>query len=250
MLLEPKLRCVYGPVRSRRLGASLGINALPPGRKTCTLDCQYCQYGWADPAPVVPRGFPSVGTVLAEVEERLGALSERPAFLTFSGNGEPTLHPRFTDLVAGVLELRDRLAPAARVAILSNSTTLADAAVRAALVRLDVRIMKLDAGARATFERFNRPRRGLGLRAIVDQLRRLGGVTVQALFAGGPMGNAGDEDVEAWTAAVRRVAPHAVQIYSLDREAPSREILRLDGAALQRIADRLTDVGVAATVYG
>jgi len=249
VLLEPKERCVYGPVRSRRLGSSLGINPLPPGRKTCTFDCQYCQYGWADPAPIVRRGFPAVGAVLAQVEERLGALAEPPAFLTFSGNGEPTLHPRFPELVAGVLALRDRLAPTARLAILSNSSTLADAAVRAALARLDVRIMKLDAGRPTTFARFNQPRAGITLLEIVAQLYRLGGVTIQALFAGGPMGNAAEEEIEAWVAVVKHMAPVEVQVYSLDRDAPSREIRRLDPTELQRIAARLASSGIDARVY-
>ena len=249
MLLEPKQRCVYGPVRSRRLGSSLGINPLPPGRKTCTFDCQYCQYGWTGSAPMVRREFPPVGAVLAELEEQLAALSEPPAFLTFSGNGEPTLHPHFPELVAGVLALRDRLAPAARVAILSNSSTLADAPVRTALARLDVRIMKLDAGTPATFARFNQPRAGTTLRDIVEQLRQLGGVTIQTLFAGGPMGNAAPEEIEAWLAAVTRVAPLEVQVYSLDRGAPSQEIHRLDATELRRITDHLASMGLDARVY-
>jgi len=249
MLLEPKSGCVYGPVRSRRLGRSLGINPLPAGRKTCTLDCQYCQYGWTPPTPAPASAFPPPADVLRAVEERLGTLEEPPDYLTFSGNGEPTLHPRFPDLVDGVLGIRDRLAPRARVAILSNSTTAGDPEVRDALRRLDVRIMKLDAGRGETLRRFNQPRVGISVEDLVESLRALGGVTVQALFAGGRMGNAVEEDVEPWLEVVRRVRPVTVQVYSLDRDTPSRELLRLDAAALRAIADRLSERGIEARAF-
>lgn len=249
MLLEPKSGCVYGPVNSRRLGRSLGINALPAGRKTCTLDCQYCQYGWTTLEPAPRSAFPEVAEALRAVEARLASLAEPPDYLTFSGNGEPTLHPRFPDLVDGVLGIRDRLAPRARLAILSNSTTAGEPDVRDALRRLDVRIMKLDAGRGETLRRFNQPRVGIGVADLVESLRTLGGVTVQALFAGGLMGNAGEEDVEAWLEAVRRVRPVAVQVYSLDRDTPSRDITRLDAPALLAIVTRLAERGIEARAY-
>ena len=249
MLLTPKAGCVYGPVRSRRLGRSLGINPLPPNRKTCTFDCQYCQYGWSDRAANTRAGFPKVVEVLRAVEERLGTLPEPPDFLTFSGNGEPTLHPHFPELVAGVLAIRDRAAPAAHVAILSNSSRAGEWRVRDALRRLDVRIMKLDAGRGDTLRRFNQPRRATSVDDLVEHLRRLEDVTIQALFASGPKGNSSDEDVEAWVAAVARVRPLSVQVYSLDRDAPSGEIGRLNESALQRIADRLRGRSIDARVY-
>lgn len=167
-----------------------------------------------------------VGSLVRRVPKPLSA------FLTFSGRGEPTLHPDFPELAAGVLELRNWLAPAARVAILSNSTRAGDPAVRDALRRLDVRVMKLDVGRDEALRRFNRPRPDLRVESLIEWLRLLGGVTIQALFASGPMGNAGDGDIEAWVEAVRRIGPVSVQLYSLDRDVPSMEIGRLDGPAL------------------
>lgn len=250
MLLELKTDHVYGPVRSRRLGASLGINPLPPGCKTCSFDCLYCQYGWT------PRGcrsqpdaFPPVERVLAEVEAALVRLAEPPAFLTFSGNGEPTLHPAFPALVDGVIGVRDRLAPAARTAILSNSTRLGDPAVRAALQRLNARIMKLDAGTQAVLDTFNQPLEPLALGSVVDGLSALGGVTIQALFAAGPGGNLTEAHVAAWTAHVMRIRPVAVQVYTLARGVPSRDIEPAPAAALEAIAAALRVRGVPASAF-
>ena len=250
MLLELKEGCVYGPVNSRRLGRSLGINVLPAGHKVCTFDCQYCQYGWTRPDCLATAdGFPTVATVLAEIEAALARLPDSPSFLTFSGNGEPTLHPDFPRLVDGVIALRDRVAPSARTAILSNSTRVGDPAVRAALRRLDARIMKLDAGRQATLDAFNQPLEPLGIDELVEGLGDLGEVTIQALFAGGPAGNHNPEHVAAWLACVERIRPVTVQVYTLDRDVPSRHLAPVPRAELEAIATTLKTRGIAAIAF-
>jgi wyosine [tRNA(Phe)-imidazoG37] synthetase (radical SAM superfamily) len=250
MLLTPKSTIVYGPVRSRRLGRSLGINLLPAGRKVCSFDCQYCQYGFAVPMTQAPsRGFPAPAEVLATVETALAEQAEAPAWLTFSGNGEPTLHPRFAEIVDGIIALRDRLAPQARTAILSNSTRLPDDGIRHALARLDARIMKLDVGTEAGLRRFSQAAASLSLESIVDGLARLADVTLQTLFAGGPSGNLDAAEVTAWLAAVARIRPRAVQLYTLDREAPNAGLTRARAEELQDIRRRLAAHGIPATVY-
>ena len=250
MLLELKKGCVYGPVSSRRLGRSLGINVLPAARKVCTFDCQYCQYGWTRPDCLATAdGFPIVATVLAEMEAALARLPDPPAFLTFSGNGEPTLHPEFPGLVDGVIALRDRVVPSARTAILSNSTRVGDPAIRAALRRLDARIMKLDAGSQAVLDAFNQPLEPLGIDELVEGLRDLGDVTIQALFAGGPAGNHVPEHVAAWLARVERIRPVAVQVYTLDRDVPSRHLAPVPRPDLEAIAAALEARGIAATAF-
>ncbi len=250
MLLTPKNTIVYGPVRSRRLGRSLGINLLPAGRKLCSFDCQYCQYGFALPVTQAPSGgFPVPAEVLAAVEAALAVQTEAPAWLTFSGNGEPTLHPRFAEIVDGIIALRDRLAVQARTAILSNSTRLADDGIRRALSRLDARIMKLDVGTEVGLRRFSQAAASSSLESIVGGLARLGDVTLQSLFAGGPSGNLDPPEVAAWLAAVARIRPRAVQLYTLDREAPNAGLMRARPDELQDIRRRLSARGIPARVY-
>jgi wyosine [tRNA(Phe)-imidazoG37] synthetase (radical SAM superfamily) len=248
MVIHPKKCVVYGPVRSRRLGASLGINVLPSGSKRCTFDCLYCQYGWTAPASdELP--FPSVEEVLEGVEESLARLVHPPDYITFSGNGEPTLHTGFSALVDGVNRVRDRRAPSAKTAVLSNSTRASDPATREALGRLDARIMKLDAGTEETFRRLNRPVEAISLGAIVEGLRALPGVTLQSLFVAGPAGNAAPAEIEAWAARVESIAPVGVQIYTLERGWPSELIEPLGEERLEAIRDYLASRGIAAEVF-
>ncbi len=245
MLLTPKPGIIYGPVNSRRLGRSLGINVLPAAHKPCTFDCAYCHFGWTPCEP--PPPFPSVAQVLHEVEVALLRLD--PAFLTFSGNGEPTTHPDFGDIVDGVLRLRDRYLPTAQVAVLSNSTRVGDAQIRAALARLDARIMKLDAGSEEVLQSYNRPVEPITLQDILEGLRQIPGLTVQALFAGGPGGNTDAQHIVAWVDHVVALAPLAVQLYSLDRDGPARRLQPADPATLAHIAAELRTRGCPATVF-
>lgn len=252
MLLCLQKGIVYGPVMSRRLGRSLGINLLPPERKVCTLDCAYCQYGWTDPEVLrtaSPQPFPAAGLVTETIALALVRLPQPPAYITFSGNGEATLHPEFPRLAAEVTTLRDRYAPAARTAILSNSTTVHRPEIRTALALLDERIMKLDAGEEAVFRRFNRPAPGLTLEQVVRGLEALPGVTIQTLFAGGPLGNAGPEAVEAWLGRISRISPVNIQVYTLDRGYPEPGLEELPRETLEGIAARVRRLGLAAEVF-
>jgi wyosine [tRNA(Phe)-imidazoG37] synthetase (radical SAM superfamily) len=249
MLLAPKAGIIYGPVPSRRLGRSLGINILPFGQKYCTFDCAYCQYGWTERAPRQDDAFPPAHEVLAAVEKALQAPAILPAYLTFSGNGEPTTHPEFPAIVEGVRGLRDRWVPTAKLAVLSNSTCVTVPSVREALARLDVRIMKLDAGTEAVFRSYSRPLVTCSLDEVVAGLTQLRDVTLQTLFAGGSGGNAGPEHVAAWIEKVVAIAPVAVQLHTLDRGWPSRDLSPLPPEALHAIAEALHKVNRPATVY-
>jgi wyosine [tRNA(Phe)-imidazoG37] synthetase (radical SAM superfamily) len=252
MLLELKKAAVYGPVRSRRLGRSLGINLFPGRRKLCTLDCLYCQYGWTKPggpARLDVQRLLAPEEILAAVGEALEAMDEPPAWLTFSGNGEPTLHPRFPEIVEGLLPLRDRLAPAAGTAILSNSSEAGRPEVRAALARLDLRVMKLDVGTEAAFRRFNRPAPGITLAGILEGLRKIENLTLQSLFAAGEGGNLDPRHVEAWVDTAASRSPLRVQIYTLARESPARALAPAPAGELERLRDRLLARGVAAEVF-
>jgi wyosine [tRNA(Phe)-imidazoG37] synthetase (radical SAM superfamily) len=251
-VLPLKNGIIYGPVRSRRLGRSLGINLLPPGRKWCTFDCLYCQYGWtpADQDGSEPPGaLPSAEDVAGAVEAALRELAVPPAYLTFSGNGEPTLHPDFPGIVEAVLRVRNRFAPEADIALLSNSSRTGEAQVRAAVLKIDRPIMKLDAGNEAMFRSFSRPAPGIDYGRLVSALSEIPGITLQALFAAGPSGNLGEAHIEDWIETVRRVRPREVQIYTISRPVPSRAIAPAPPEALAGIESRLRGVGIAAEVF-
>ena len=241
----------YGPVDSRRLGRSLGINLLPTDRKLCSFDCIYCHYGRTDVKILSPdeSGFPDVETVLREVEEAL-RISPKVDYITFSGNGEPTLHPQFPVIVSGVRRLRDKLRLGARLAILSNSTTVHLPHVREALSMFDAPIMKLDAGDPTTLARINRPEPAVKLEHIVEGLRELPGLVVQSVFVGGRVANTGGKIFEAWLAALTEIKPVEVQIYSTDRPVAEAGVEKVSPSTLRRIAEEIKNrTGLRAKAY-
>jgi wyosine [tRNA(Phe)-imidazoG37] synthetase (radical SAM superfamily) len=254
-ILELKKGLTYGPVNSRRLGRSLGINILPRGTKLCSLDCAYCQYGWTgahEARPGRDYGLPSPADLRAALEAALLSLPEPPAYVTFSGNGEPTLHPLFPAMVDEARAARDHLAPSAKTAILSNSTTSGDPAVRAALLRLDVRIMKLDAGTEATFARYSRPCAGIDLETVTRGLVMLSAaapIVIQTLFTTGKNGNLGGAEIEAWRARILRIPPESVQIYTLARGYPDKDIAPATPDELRGVQALLDQAGIPSQVF-
>lgn len=246
---------VYGPVRSRRLGRSLGINVLPRDVKTCNMDCAYCQYGWTRGQPRRRRGparWPPPDRIEAAVSARLhkaeagGELIDR---LTVAGHGEPTLHPAFEDIAERLCRLRDRMAPDIRLAILSNSTTAGSASIRRGLALFDERYMKLDAGDPMTYARIN-GRGSFG--AIVEALRDLGQVIVQAMFvkdACGDVDNTTEHAVGAWIDTLDAIQPARVQVYTIARPPAQSTLSRVPARRLREIAERVRALGIPADVY-
>lgn len=237
---------VYGPIQSRRLGRSLGINILPEGRKVCNFNCAYCQYGWT-PRPAA-GAWPGADVIAAAVSTALAA-SPGIDRLTLAGNGEPTLHPAFDDVVARLLETRARFAPAARLAVLSNASTLSDPRVAGALAAVDDRYMKLDAGDMTTFRRMNGSR--LDIARIVEGLARLSDVVLQSMFTGdgGRIDNLKPDALERWVDAVVRIAPREVHVYSLDRPPAHGRLTQVPRATLDQIAARVRAAGFPASVF-
>jgi wyosine [tRNA(Phe)-imidazoG37] synthetase (radical SAM superfamily) len=161
------------------------------------------------------RWYPSSREILKALESVLPILNPKPAYITFSGNGEATLHPEFSELIDQVINLRDTHSPHAEVAILSNSSTVIKTEIREALQKLDKRIMKLDCGNQETFHRYNQPLPNIYLDNIVDGLKLLEDVTIQALFSGGGGGNYTDENIIDWVEKVKEIKPSSVQIISI-----------------------------------
>ena len=222
---------VYGPVRSRRLGTSLGLNLLPQRSKLCSFDCPYCQCGFNTPKAEGSR-WPSPDEVAHSLTRALARLPTLPDWITFSGNGEPTLHPRFAVVVDRVLAVRSEAAPKTRVAILSNGLTAGQPAVRAALMRLDARVMKLDPGP---IEKVNGVRYDAG--RLATDYQALKPCTVQAMVVNGrDWDGASDASVKAWLPHLVRADPDAVQLYSLARPPADAGIRNVPRERLDEMA--------------
>lgn len=241
---------VYGPLRSRRLGLSLGINLLPPDRKVCSFDCLYCHCGHTDlkipsvtPDSTVARSFPSVHEVVRAVEKALFDDQDLDS-LTFSGNGEPTLHPFFGQVAYAMHRLRDSVSArrgarsGLRITLFSNGTRLGEPNVREALRYIDVPIIKLDAGDQHLFEQINRPAPGITLDEICLALRDVPDLVVQSVFVDGEVSNVTEAAFTAWLARLAEIRPAAVQIYSTDYPVPTSTLQRVPAYVLRRLAER------------
>ncbi len=203
---------VNGPVRSRRLGVSLGLNLIPARSKLCSFDCPYCECGFNTPRADGSR-WPSPDEVAHALRRGLARLAASPDWITFAGNGEPTMHPRFPVVVDRVLAVRAELVPGTRVAVLSNGLAAGKPAIRDALRALDARLMKLDPGPA---ERVNGVRYDAA--RLVDGYRALKPYTIQAMVTRGTEWDGGsDASLAAWLPLVVRADPDGVQLYSLDR---------------------------------
>jgi wyosine [tRNA(Phe)-imidazoG37] synthetase (radical SAM superfamily) len=244
---------IYGPVNSRRLGRSLGINLSPTARKVCSFNCIYCHYGWTkalrSDLSEYASELPSPAEVGRALTDALMRLSPPPQYITFSGNGEPTLHPDFPEIVDTVLRVREASCAPAKVAVLSNSTGALEPAVRRALGKLDVRIMKLDAGTQDVLDEINRPAEGILIDDIVEGLRRVEDVTLQSVFVTGQVSNVGEPEITAWVDMVAEVGPTEVQVYSLENAPAMSGLTGVEPAGLERIAQRVRGMGIAARAY-
>jgi wyosine [tRNA(Phe)-imidazoG37] synthetase (radical SAM superfamily) len=250
-VLELQRDVIYGPVHSRRLGRSLGINLLPTTRKVCTFDCIYCQYGSAAArsATKEEKGFPPPESVLRKVKEAIGQQPHLD-YLTFSGNGEPTLHPHFPEIVAEVRRLRDQLCPHVRLAILSNSSQISLPEIREAVEQLDDPIMKLDAGDPWTLAQINRPASAVRFEEVIAGLQAMPRLIIQSMIIAGRVQNADGEAHEAWLATVAQLSPESVQIYSIDRPVAATVVQKVPKEVLERLARNAKDrTGIEVRAY-
>lgn len=256
MTLPALERIVYGPVPSRRLGRSLGINLLPAGMKVCNMNCAYCQYGWTRGAIRYRgqgSGWPKPQTVEAALAARLQQAAESGELIdriTVAGHGEPTLHPGFEEVTDRLRDLRDRVAPDLPLAILSNSTTAGWDDVRGALADYDERYMKLDAGDPITYSRIN----GLGSSVVqvIDALAALPSVTAQSMFVTeetGEIDNSTEGAIEEWLGAIERVRAIGVHVYTLHRAPALSSLRKVPRRRLREIAERVRALQIPAHVF-
>ncbi len=249
---------IFGPLRSRRLGLSLGINLLPADGKLCNFDCLYCEIGLnADRRP--EEKLPSAQTVLQALEAKLIAMREAgelPNSLTFAGNGEPTLNPAFPEVVEGVLALRDTYAPEALISVLTNATTLIKPKVFEALLKVDRALLKFDTVNTDFIRAVDQPQTRYDVEALIERAAAMKGrCWVQTLFMRGHhegknLDNTTNAFVEPWLAALKRIQPEGVAIYTLDRESPVTGLEKADRATLEAIAEQVRALGLDVMVSG
>lgn len=250
-------KIIFGPVTSRRLGVSLGINLLPADRKLCSFDCIYCECGF-NPDKNVPKAeLPSSKTVKSNLEVTLQKMvneEKLPDVITFAGNGEPTLHPEFAEIIDNTIELRNKYAPKARIAVLSNASKINSTKVFNALLKIDDNIQKLDAGIEETICLLDRPVGKFSLQKTVEDLKRFKGkVTIQTLFVKGSfknktIDNTTPEEVEAWLKLIKEIAPNEVMVYTIDRDTPVKTLEKISEQKLEEIAQKVREAGIKTQV--
>ena len=242
---------IFGPVQSRRLGISLGINLLPADGKVCSFDCIYCECGFnEDHRPQLP--LPTREEVAAALERKLQQMQEdgqMPDVLTFAGNGEPTCHPHFAEIIDDTIRLRDQYCPQAKVSVLSNSTMIHRQAVHDALMRVDNNILKLDTVDIDFIRLVDHPNGTYDVNAIMERMKAFDGhIIIQTMFLKGPgIDNTTDHYVAPWLEAVKAIKPQQVMIYTIDRETPDQSLRKATHEELDAIRDRVIAAGISCT---
>ncbi|RPH32752.1 MAG: radical SAM protein [Bacteroidales bacterium] len=242
---------VFGPIRSRRLGASLGINLLPVNSKVCSFDCIYCECGWTNKQQ---KGkLPIREEVRKYLDEKLmdmKAKGEELDVITYAGNGEPTLHPEFSEIIDDSIELRNRYFPKARIAVLSNATMLNKPKVVAALKKVDQNILKLDSAFDSTINLLNQPRVKFSAEELVKGLKSFeGNLIIQTMFLRGSfegktIDNTTDIEVNAWLELVKAIDPKEVMIYTIARDTPVIGLEKVSLKDLKGIATKVEALGI------
>lgn len=247
---------IFGPVSSRRLGVSLGVNLLPEDGKLCTFDCIYCECGYNDERKPSSK-IPTRSAVAEELERTLQQMQNEgrgPDVITFAGNGEPTMHPDFPGIIDDTLALRDHYFPTAKVSVLSNATYSHRPAIKAALLRVDNNILKLDTVSPEFINIVDRPVARYDVEKMIERLAAFEGkVQVQTMFLTGEYGgqaldNTTEAYVQSWLDALVRIRPEQVYIYTIDRDTPAKGLQKARPEVLNAIGQRVEALGFACSV--
>jgi wyosine [tRNA(Phe)-imidazoG37] synthetase (radical SAM superfamily) len=253
-------KIIFGPVKSRRLGVSLGINLLPGGKKVCNFNCIYCECGWSQPVEKTGGYLPrreEVSELLASRLQEMKVRDESPDVITFAGNGEPTLHPDFASIIDDSISLRNQFFPKAKIAVLSNATTVSNPAIKEALLKIDMNILKLDSAFDETIRIHNQPRIELKANELIENLKKFHGkLIIQTLFLRGRINgrlidNTTPEEINAWLLALEMIMPSSVMIYTISRDTPDGGLLmKVPAEELKHIASRVEKLGIQTQVSG
>lgn len=247
---------IFGPVKSRRLGASLGINLLPTTGKFCNFNCIYCECGWSLGSDQKIH-LPTREEIRNHLEVRLLQIHDHKTPLdriTFAGNGEPTIHPDFPGIITDTIGIRDRLAPGVKIAVLSNASQLDKPEIFEALGKIEMNILKLDSANEQTVRLINQPPSGYQVKRVIDGMMRYRGrfilqtLFLQGDFNGKSMDNSSEEEVKSWLEVVRKVRPEMVMIYTIARETPIQTIQKIKPEILDKIAGEVLKLGIPVQV--
>ena len=246
---------IFGPVHSRRLGISLGINLMPADGKVCSFDCIYCECGFnADHRPTLP--IPTRAEVADKLEQTLQRMTsdgELPDVLTFAGNGEPTCHPHFAEIISDTIQLRNQYCPQAKVCVLSNSTMIHRQQVHDALMMVDDNILKLDTVNPGYINKVDRPNGQYDVHTIIERMKAFNGhIIIQTMFMRGDyqgesVDNTGEAFVAPWLEVVKQIRPQQVMVYTIDRETPAHGLEKASREQLDAIRDRVIAAGIPCT---
>src|SRR4030042_4190263 len=253
-------RMSFGPVKSRRLGVSLGINLLPATKKLCNFNCIYCECGWTFDTSKERSNLPERDEIFKALEQKLSDLKEKnrpPDGITFAGKGDPTLPPDFPGIVDDCIELRNKYFPKARIAVLSNSSTITIPRVKEALLKVDQNILKLDSGFDLTVRVHNQPRVNIKVAELISNLKSFNGqLIIQTLFLRGSfngkvINNTTPGEIETWLKAIDMIKPYEVMIYTISRDTPEEgQLAKVPLAELKRIAALVKRLGIKTSVSG
>jgi wyosine [tRNA(Phe)-imidazoG37] synthetase (radical SAM superfamily) len=252
-------KIIFGPVKSRRLGVSLGVNLLPTDIKVCSFDCIYCECGRNPKKYEEKAVLPSRQEVQQKLKEKLEEMKADnllPDVITFAGNGEPTMHKEFAGIIDDTIDLRDLLSPKARIAVLSNATMIHKKAVFDALLKIEDNIQKLDSAFEETIQLLDCPNKNFSLQKTVDQLTAFNGkVIIQTLFVRGSykgetVDNTTEKEISAWIELLKKIKPSQVMIYTIARDTPVDTLEKISLSDLNAIAKRLENEGFKVQVSG
>ena len=248
---------IFGPVKSRRLGVSLGVNLLPEDFKFCTYDCLYCECGWTleSNKKIELHTREEIKNTLDLKLTEMKSSGEAPDNITFAGNGEPTIHPDFEKIIDDTIELRDKYFPDAEISVLSNATQIHKESVIRALNKIDKNILKLDSAIDSTFEIINQPKTQISVAKLVERLKVFkGNLIIQTMFIKGvfketAFDNTTDIEVERWLELLQEIKPKEVMIYPIARDTPLKDLEKISEEKLNEIGSKVRDLGIKINVY-
>ncbi len=252
-------KIIFGPVQSRRLGVSLGVNLLPVNKKICNFNCIYCECGLNADTASLSTNMPTRNEVKKELEEVLTAMQKKgtaPNVITFAGNGEPTIHKDFEEIIDDTIALRNQYFPKAKIAVLTNGTLIHKPEVVAALKKIDDNILKLDSGLKESIDAIDQPNSGYSLENLLKNITTFKGeVIIQTLFVRGTfngklINNTTEADITAWIKLLKQISPKSVMIYTIDRDTPQEGLTKVGIEELNKIAQRVEEIGISTQVSG